>query len=97
MNVFTTEHPMASQSVRTHPRFRWWLLGSLLVYPVWLVMLGPFWALDGRGAIDFLPLNVRRIVYLPAAPLFYIDSLSTPFERYMKCWYEDPDAPETTR
>lgn len=60
---------MTSQAPRPYPRLRRWLLVSLLVYPAWLLLLGPFWALDGRGAIDFLPSSVRRIVYLPAVPL----------------------------
>ena len=96
MNVFVAEHPIASQRLRRYPHFRRWLLGGLLAYPAWLLLLGPFWALDGRGAIDFLPSNFRRMTYLPAIPIFYSETLFPIYERYMDFWYKDPDAPETT-
>lgn len=96
MNVFAVEHPMATGPARPHPRLRRWLRLSLLVYPVWLMLLGPFWALDGRGVVDFVPWNIRRFVYLPAIPIFYSSSLSPVFEGYINWWYEAPDAPETT-
>ena len=96
MNVFTTDHPMVSQPARSHPRLRRWLLGGVFIYPVWLLLLGPFWALDGPGAIDFLPFSVRRGVYLPTAPFCYSPGLYSVFEGYMNWWYEDPNAPETT-
>jgi hypothetical protein len=96
MNVFAAEHPMTAERVRPHPRLRRWLLASLLVYPVWLLLLGPFLALDGRSALDFLPRSARRIVYLPAVPIFCSQSLSPLYEGYMNWWYENPDAPETT-
>jgi len=96
MNVFAAEHPLASQQGPPHTQLRRWLLRSLFIYPLWLLLLGPFWALDGRGAIEFLPLGLRRIVYSPAAPLFYSRSLSPIFESYMNWWHEDPNPPETT-
>src|ERR1039458_3120574 len=98
MNVFAAEHPMAPQQVRprTHSRTRRRLLASVLVYPVWLLLLGPFWALDGRGVVDFVPWSVRRFVYFPAIPIFYSQSFSPVFEGYINWWYQDPDAPETT-
>lgn len=96
MNVFVAEHPMSAAQARPHPRLRRWLLASLLVYPVWLLLLGPIWALDGRGVINFVPWSTRRIVYLPAVPIFHSPSLSPLYERYIDWWYEDPDAPETT-
>lgn len=69
----------------------------MLVYPIWLLLLGPFWALDGRGAMDLIPLSLRRMIYLPATPFFYCDSLFPTFEAYVNWWYQNPNAAETTR
>jgi len=96
MNVFAAEHPMTAGQPRHHPRLRRWVLLILLVYPIWLLLLGPFWALDGRGLFDFVPWNVRKIVYLPAVPIFHSQLLSPVFEGYIDWWYQNPDAPETT-
>src|SRR5437870_3861598 len=96
MNVFATEHPMVSGQARPHPRLRRRLLLCLCVYPAWLLLLGPSWALDGRGAFDFLPWSIRRIVYLPSVPVFYSKSLSPIYESYTNWWYADPDEAETT-
>src|SRR5450759_3762432 len=96
MNVFVTDHSMVSQTSRSYPRLRRWLFGSLLIYPVWLLLLGPFWALDGRGTLDFLPSKARQLVYLPAVPFCYSPSLYPVFDRYMNWWYQDPNESETT-
>jgi hypothetical protein len=96
MNVFVAEHPMTTSQARPHPRLRRWLIGSLLVYPIWLILLGPVWGLDGRGALGFVPSRVRWIVYSPAAPIFRSRWISPLYESYVNWWYEDPNASETT-
>src|SRR5260221_205344 len=90
MNVFAAEHPMASGHVRKRPRIRRFLIVCLCAYPLWLLLLGPLWGLDGRGAFNFVPWSIRRIVYLPALPIFYSRSLSPIYENYMNWWYADP-------
>jgi hypothetical protein len=96
MNVFVAEHPIVSKQGRHYPRLKRWLLVCLSAYPAWVLLLGPLWALDGRGAFDSLPWSIRRIPYLPAVPLFYSQSFSPIYEGYMNWWYSDPDAVETT-
>jgi hypothetical protein len=94
MNVFATEHPMTAQPPLRLPR---WLKCSLLFvfcyYPLYLAMLGPFWALDGRGFLDFMPDQVRGIIYAPAGLVVDKPIIGIFFEGYMECWYDDPTAP----
>jgi hypothetical protein len=96
MNTFSTEHPMESVAFRYRVRLRRCVVGCLLVYPAWLLLLGPFWAFDGRGALDFIPSSVRRIVYLPAAPFYYVQPLCPVMSDYLNWWYQDPNEAETT-
>ncbi len=96
MNVFATDRPINGRTSCSFRHLRRCLLVGLLVYPVWLLLLGPFWALDGRGALDFLPFKARQAVYLPAVPFCYSRSLYTVFDGYMNWWYPDPNAAETT-
>jgi hypothetical protein len=96
MNVFVAEHPMIAGEPRRDPRLRRWLLRILIAYPLWLLVLGPFWALDERGLFDVVPWSARKVVYSPAIPIFQSQLLSPLYVGYMNWWYEDPDAPETT-
>jgi hypothetical protein len=96
MNVFSTEHPMESVAFRYRVRLRRWVVGCLLAYPTWLLLLGPFWALDGSGTLDFIPSSARRIVYLPAAPFFYVEPLCPVMSDYLNWWHQDPNEAETT-
>ena len=96
MNVFSTEHPMEVVAVRHRARLRRWVVGGVLVFPTWLLLLGPFWALDGRGALDFIPSTVRRVAYLPAVPFFCIQPACPVLEDYLNWWYQDPNEAETT-
>jgi len=92
MNVFTTEHPMESEPFRLSRRMRRWLVFLVLVYPVYLLLIGPFWALDGRGCLEFIPDRVRRIFYAPAYPVAFVPHLRGRYADYMDWWYLDPNA-----
>jgi hypothetical protein len=96
MNLVATDHPMNARASRLLRHLRRWFLGSLLIYPAWLLLLGPFWALDGHGTLDFLPFKARQAVYLPAVPFCYSPSLYAVFDGYMNWWYLDPNTSETT-
>jgi hypothetical protein len=96
MNVFVAEHPMTDRETGPHPRLRRLFQLGLLVYSTWLLLLGPFWALDGRGMVDFIPWGVQQYVYLPAIPVFHRRALSPVFEPYLNWWYSDPNPAETT-
>jgi hypothetical protein len=96
MNVFVTDHPMMSQPRRANPRRRKLAIFVLLAYPTWLLLLGPFWALDGRGRLDLIPEKVRQCVYLPMAVWGNSPVFPSIFEPYMNWWFDDPNAGETT-
>jgi hypothetical protein len=92
MNVFTTEHPLASEPFRLSRRARRWLVFALLIYPVYLLLLGPFWALDGRGVLSFVPERVRLVCYAPTWPIWFVPHLRGRYADYMDWWYLDPNA-----
>jgi hypothetical protein len=68
----------------------------LLLYPAYLLLLGPFWALDGRGHLDFVPSSVKDGIYLPVYPVIKVRPLFSIYESYMGLWFDDPNAAETT-
>jgi hypothetical protein len=96
MNVFTTDHPLMSEPFRFSRRVRRWLLFSVLAYPVYLVLLGPIYALDGRGYFAFVPERVRTAFYCPAAPFYLVLGPYNPYDDYLTLWYDDPNVAETT-
>ena len=97
MNVFTTDHPMTAQPAMRMPRWlKWTLLFVFAYYPLYLAMLGPFWALDGRGYLKFVTDPMRQIIYAPAELVMLTPFTGMYFEAYLDCWYDDPNAPETT-
>ncbi len=96
MNVFATDHPLASEPFRFSKRVRRWLLFSLLAYPVYLLLLGPLHALDGHGFFAFAPQRVREIFYLPALPLYAAFGPYNLYDRYLSVWWQDPNEAETT-
>lgn len=71
MNVFATDHPLVSEPFGLGKRGRRCWLFSLLAYTGYLLLLGPFYALDGHGYFAFAPQRVRVTFYLPAEP-FYV-------------------------
>ena len=95
MNVFTTDHPMVTEPSPALLRFQRRLLTGffavLFGYPFYLLLLGPYWALDGRGALDFIPSCVRQCCYLPALPIGAIPHVRGRFLDYLDWWYLDPN------
>jgi hypothetical protein len=96
MNVFTTDHPLMTDAspalLRLQRRMLRGFLAVLLGYPLYLLALGPFWALDGRGDLDFIPNQIRQCCYLPTAPIWVIPHVRGRFQDYLDWWYLDPKA-----
>jgi hypothetical protein len=67
----------------------------ILAYGLYLLALGPFWAIDGRFGVVSEP--VRAAIWWPAMPLFDVRVVNHLFEGYLDCWYVQPNAAETTR
>ena len=101
MNVFTTDHPLASEPspalLRYQRRLLRGCLAVIIAYPIYLLLLGPYWALLGPGRLDFLPQTVRSVPLYPAMPGSLLPALWRPYEGYLNWWYCDPNAadPET--
>ena len=65
----------------------------LFGYPIYLLLIGgPVWALEGRGILNFVPEPVRKVCYIPTAPICLIPHLRGRYADYMDWWYLDPDA-----
>ena len=92
MNVFTTDHPITAGSFRVSRRVRRWLVVVLLAYPAYLLLVGPFWALDGRGHLDFIREPVRQVCYAPTCPIWLVPHLRGRYADYIDWWYLDPNA-----
>jgi hypothetical protein len=96
MNVFTTDHPMMSEPSPALLRLRRRLLKGFVVgllgYPLYLLLLGPFWGLDGRGVLDFFPVGIRDVCYMPCGPIWMIPHLRGRYADYLDWWYLDPNA-----
>jgi len=60
MNVFTTDHPITAGSFRVSRRVSPLAGSRVVAYPAYLLLVSPFWALDGRGHwILYRSLSVR--------------------------------------
>ena len=96
MNVFTTDHPLMSDASPFFLRLQRRVVKAFLVvlasYPLYLLLLGPLWDPDGRGVLDFAPEPVRRVCYVPSAPIWMIPHLRGRYADYFDCWYLDPNA-----
>ena len=95
MNVFATDHPMVSEPSPALVHFQRRLLRGFwfvaVGYPLYLLMIGPYWALEGSGALDFIPRPVREVCYLPTAPIWGIPHVRGRFQDYLEWWYLDPN------
>ena len=85
-----------SQPLCLGRRVRRWLLFLVLAYPAYLLLLGPFYALDARGYLQVAPGRVRAAVYYPAAPFYLAMGPQNPYDDYLTLWFDDTNAPETT-
>jgi len=71
------------------------LLFALLVgYVAYFLLLGPFWALDGRG---YIPDPIHRLVWGPALVWKDVPVAGAVIVAYLDWWYLEPQAAETTR
>ncbi len=96
MNVFTTDHPLIAEPSPALLRWQRRVLRGFVVvlagYPLYLLLLGPFWALEGRGVFNFIPEPVRRVCYVPSTPIWIIPHLRGRYADYLDWWYLDPEA-----
>jgi hypothetical protein len=93
MNVFTTDHPMMSEPSAFMRRFQRRLLLMLAGYFCYVLLLGPFSALDGRGLLGFVPDSVRTALVLPVVPLSFVPGFRRLYFDYLGWWYHDPNEP----
>ncbi len=93
MNPFSTDHPMMSEPSALARRVQRRLLSAAAAYFVYILLLGPFFALDGYGYLSVLPEPVSRALILPAAPVAQVPSVRRAFRDYLDWWYHDPNNP----
>ena len=62
-------------------------------YFVYILLLGPFFALDGNGYLNVVPERVGSAFVLPAAPVAYLPGVRRLFRDYLDWWYHDPNNP----
>ncbi len=62
----------------------------LMAYAAYILLLGPFLALDGHGVINSIPERARDAAYLPAIPFYVTPGLRTVYGSYLNLWYTDP-------
>ena len=96
MNVFTTDHALDSEPLGFSKRVRRFSLFSVLAYPVYLLLLGPLYALDSHGHLAFAPEPVRLIFYLPAAPVYAAFGPYNLYDDYLSLWNEEHNAAQIT-
>jgi hypothetical protein len=65
-----------------------------LGYPAYLLLLGPFSALDDRGVFNFVPKRVRLICYAPTYPIWCVPHLRGSYAGYLDWWNPDPNGPD---
>ncbi len=98
MNVFTTDHPMVRELspavLRLKKRLLKGFLIALLCYPLYLLLLGPLYALNGHGAFNFLPQSLQEAFMLPAAPIYAVPGLRSSYDDYLNWWHDDPNSPD---
>lgn len=61
-------------------------------YLLYLLILGPFWALSGRGLLDIVPQSIQDACWWPAIPVYTIPGLRHLHADYIDWWYLDPNA-----
>lgn len=76
-------------------RFGRTLLPFVVAYFSYLLLLGPVWALDGRGLLP-ISAGVRSALWTPVMPLRDVPVVAHLLHAYFDCWFVDPIT-ETTR
>lgn len=95
MNLFEAEHPLANERPSRHRKKRHFLKRFavvLVIYLVYLLCLGPLYALNDRGSFEYIPVRLREAFILPAAPFMLTPGLRNNFDNYLNWWFEDPNA-----
>jgi hypothetical protein len=96
VNIFTTDHPMMSEPSPAFLRLQRRLWKGFLIlaigYPVYLILLGSLYSLNGHGVFNFLPQPMREAFMLPAAPVYVVPGLRSSYDDYLNWWYVDPNA-----
>ena len=67
------------------------ILAALVGYPLYLLLVGPYSALNGTGRLDFLPQTVRESPFYPAVPVYFVPGLRSTYDNYLHWWYRDPN------
>lgn len=93
MNPFSTDHPMMSEPPALDRRVQRRLLCLAAGYFVYVLLLGPLFALDGHGYLNLVPKPVSRAIVLPALPVARVPVLRQIFRDYLDWWYHDPNDP----
>jgi len=93
MNVFTTDHPLMTEPSAFARRVQRRLLNLVVGYLLYVLSLGPLFALAGRGGLDFVPESVGRAFLLPATPVVLVPGLRNLYRDYLDWWYHDPNDP----
>jgi len=93
MNPFTTDHPMMTEPSAFVLRVQRWLLFGMIGYLLYIIGLGPFFALGGNGYLNFVPESVGRAFLLPAAPVASVPGIRNILRDYLDWWYHDPNDP----
>ena len=86
VNVLS-QHPILARCARR-------LAVVIAAYLAWLLLLGPFWAVDGRWGVASE--RVRKVVWAPALWTRHAPVARLIVDAYLDNWYVDPDAPGTT-
>ena len=94
MNIFTTDHPMVREPSRFQRLAFRWCVAIVLSYSLYLLGLGPFYALDGHGLLDFAPSRIRNWCFYPAWPVYQFVGTRHLYHDYLTGWSNDPNAPD---
>jgi len=83
--------------LRIQRRLRKTFVALLIGYPFYLLLLGPYWAIMGKGRFDSLPQVLREAPLYPALPVYLLPGLRSTYDDYLHWWYRDPNEadPET--
>jgi hypothetical protein len=93
MNPFSTDHPMMTEPSALARRVQRRILVVAAGYFVYILLLGPLFALDGHGYLSFVPESIGTAVVLPATPVVRVPVLRRIFRDYLDWWYHDPNEP----